>query len=346
MSGGDSLELARSYAVQAMKAMQQQGLAPTPASYALWYAYAASSVPGLNAEVDALLAATGKMTQEDATRLHAHFFTDDEERAALEQVSNRIEQALRSLVENVGTAEQGAASYGATLDSISGALTKVDEGKTGDLGKLVSTLANETQRMVSLSRTLEDRLNQSTQEITKLRNDLEVVREEANTDALTTLANRKMFDRELKAMAQRACEKGRLLCLLILDIDHFKVFNDTHGHQTGDHVLRLVARTLSTVIGEAGLVARMGGEEFAILLPDTGLGQAKGVAEQARSTMASKVLRNRKTNESLGAITLSIGVAEYALGEDLSLLIERADEAMYLAKRAGRNQVKTQAELS
>jgi diguanylate cyclase len=125
----------------------------------------------------------------------------------------------------------------------------------------------------------------------------------------------------------------------MLDIDHFKSFNDNFGHQVGDQVLRLVARTLTDGIKGRDIAARYGGEEFVILLPETNLAHAMILAESLRKSLAAKEVINRASGEFLGRITMSIGVAQYYSSEDVNELIERVDSALYTAKHNGRNQV-------
>ena len=165
------------------------------------------------------------------------------------------------------------------------------------------------------------------------------MRAESLTDALTGLDNRKRFDWALNETMRQALASNTPMCLLLLDIDHFKKFNDTYGHQAGDGVLKLVARTMKSAVKGLDLVARYGGEEFAIILPNTALKDGVVVAEQVRKAVMSKELIKRSTGESLGRVTLSIGVAEMRGQERPSDIIQRADVCLYAAKDAGRNTV-------
>ena len=126
---------------------------------------------------------------------------------------------------------------------------------------------------------------------------------------------------------------------MMLDIDHFKKFNDTFGHPAGDQVLRLVGRTLVSNVKGQDMAARYGGEEFSIILPATPLSAGMRVAEILRHSIESKEITNKATGQKLGRITLSIGVAEYHPEESIASFIERADTALYEAKKTGRNKV-------
>jgi diguanylate cyclase len=204
----------------------------------------------------------------------------------------------------------------------------------------------ETRHMIERSEVLERQLSKTTQEIGELRKQVEDASREAQTDALTGIGNRKGFDLQLKRCMQEAMEQGSDLTLLLLDIDHFKLFNDTYGHQFGDLVLKLVSRMLVDGIKGRDQAARYGGEEFAILLPSTGLRDAVIVAEKLRETIGNKTIVKRDTKQNFGVVTMSVGVSAYRLGEPPYVFIQRADAALYRAKQSGRNRVATELELS
>jgi diguanylate cyclase len=132
--------------------------------------------------------------------------------------------------------------------------------------------------------------------------------------------------------------------LVMCDIDHFKTFNDTWGHQTGDQVLRLVANCLSENVKGRDTAARYGGEEFAVILPQTSLADAVGLADQIRGKVESKKLVKKSTGDILGMITISMGVAQYNPQESLDEFVARADTCLYAAKHAGRNRVVCEAD--
>ena len=157
-------------------------------------------------------------------------------------------------------------------------------------------------------------------------------------DGLTGIHNRRWLDETLHRMVERHTRGGVHLSLSLIDIDHFKSFNDTYGHAAGDHVLTVVASTLASNLRPTDLVARFGGEEFVIIFPDTQLEQAMHAAERVRQAVADQTLE-MPDGTALPSVTISMGVAELELGESVPDLLKTADLAMYRAKQAGRNRV-------
>jgi diguanylate cyclase len=131
----------------------------------------------------------------------------------------------------------------------------------------------------------------------------------------------------------------------MIDVDHFKSFNDTFGHQVGDQVLKLIGGVLREHVREGDLAARYGGEELMVVLPGTGLNSCRMIAERIRCAIAERRIRRRVTGEEIASVTISAGIAEFRMGESAESMIERCDRALYLAKRQGRNRVLTEAEL-
>jgi diguanylate cyclase (GGDEF)-like protein len=159
----------------------------------------------------------------------------------------------------------------------------------------------------------------------------------SRTDALTGLANRRAFDSELARRLDERERTGTPACLLLFDVDHFKKFNDRHGHTAGDYVLSTLAQALADVVRTMDLVARYGGEEFAIIMPTTQLNEASSVGERIRRAVEACVFR---IDELELKVTISVGVAQLHPGELPEALIRRADTALYAAKGAGRNCVR------
>ena len=340
----DPIDVAAHCAHAAMGMMDRYGVPAHPNNFIVWYAFVADRDPELTRAVNGILRSGQKFTEAVCADLHERFFGISQHEAELRAVGERIESAVAQVMDYLSTASQGAQQYGTVLESLSGGLSAPQP--SSELGKLVKSILDETKMMIAVNRQLEERLENSSGEIARLREDLDQLRREATTDALTGLANRKLFDISLREAAIDAQENGKFLSLLMIDIDFFKNFNDTHGHMLGDQVLKLVARTIQDSISANDTAARYGGEEFAVILPAVRLKDAMAVAEIVRGQVAGRKVLNRRTGQVLGQVTLSVGVAEYEFGEMLGAFIHRADEALYLAKRRGRNHVASQEDLS
>ncbi len=204
---------------------------------------------------------------------------------------------------------------------------------------VVTNIVAATRRMEERNQELQRLLDESSDEVAELKANLEQVQAEALKDGLTGIANRRGLDEELRNRAIDAIEEDSPLSLLMIDIDHFKNFNDRFGHLMGDQVLKLVAQSLVRSVKGRDYPARFGGEEFAVLLPGTPLSAASVVANQICQLIGSKNVVKKATGEVLCKITVSIGVGEYDFGEPLDMLVRRADGALYEAKRSGRNRV-------
>lgn len=206
-------------------------------------------------------------------------------------------------------------------------------------GDVVVLPSHEPERAMQRIDELEQRLQEAQEAIRELRSRLARAERNASTDSLTGIANRRGFTELLHGAVAEADRERQTLSLLMIDVDHFKAFNDRYGHHVGDHVLRLVATALANLPGGAKSASRFGGEEFAVLLPSIGLEEALVLAEQTRAMLAGRRLIMRGTGKPLSKITVSIGVAELRPRERADHLIRRADAALYRAKRDGRDRV-------
>ncbi|WP_029009997.1 GGDEF domain-containing protein [Azospirillum halopraeferens] len=337
MGNSDDFERATTLAGHAMDRLQAEGLAPIPENFTLFYAYYGGQFPDLTRAVDIARRDGGGLSQAHCDELFKRFFTLDAEAQAIREASERARMALGKILEMLNSVGTETNRYGTALAGFQGELEQ--PMSLEDLRAMVAAIAAETTAIVERQTRLQTQLLDSSQQLAEMRVSLDSARREAMTDGLTGIANRKAFDLALSEAAREAVADGQPMALLMVDIDHFKAFNDTHGHLVGDHVLRLVAKVLTECIKGRDTAARFGGEEFAIILPRTGLRNALTVAEQVRVSVGTRQIINRARNVSYGTVTLSVGVAEYQPGETLTDLIRRADAALYAAKRGGRNRV-------
>jgi diguanylate cyclase len=189
-------------------------------------------------------------------------------------------------------------------------------------------------------------LKETTDELEALQKEFEQAKTASLVDFLTGVANRKAFDDKLAKCASEASTDKSDLCLLLIDIDHFKKFNDDYGHIVGDEVLKFVTKKTKEIVRGRDFLARFGGEEFVVILPQTPLSGAKTVAENIRAFFSEAKLTAVATSKKLGKVTVSIGAALYRPGEPLETFINRSDQALYLAKNSGRNRVATESDLA
>jgi diguanylate cyclase (GGDEF)-like protein len=199
----------------------------------------------------------------------------------------------------------------------------------GTMARQYGELVQALSRVVAEKEQLAEQLRQSNLALA----------EQASTDALTQLPNRRMFDEAIVRDLARAERNRSPLSLAVLDVDHFKKFNDTYGHATGDLVLRAVADALASCVRQGDIAARFGGEEFAVILPETDLSGGLLAGERMRKAIAAKVI---ETPQGKVGVTVSIGLVTHSPTRGKTTptkLFELADRALYCAKQQGRNRV-------
>ncbi len=328
---------------RAVDAMQEAGVWPTPLNFELWLHYLSAPDSPLSQEMARLLASGAPFTDTTAEMLAAEFLPRSRLSEEIRDAGAVLNRELAAVAAAIDKARESQADYGDTLAQAADRMASAPD--TDSLGVIVTSLSDATRRIRRHTSALERRLESSNREVVKLRDHLEQVRRDAMTDALTNLANRKAFDEQLQRMCDEAEADGTPIGLALIDIDHFKRFNDTWGHQTGDQVLRYVASVLARIARAPRIAARYGGEEFAVIFPRETAGAVEAALNAAREEIASRSLRRRSTNDDLGAVTISVGFALRHSGETASQFLGRADEALYASKRTGRNRV-TNAELA
>jgi diguanylate cyclase len=210
---------------------------------------------------------------------------------------------------------------------------------------IIERLVAELSDAITRASNLETGFASSARELDNIRASLKEAERRSNTDALTGLANRRAVDGFLRSAQIFAMEKGEPLGILLIDIDHFKKFNDSYGHQVGDQVLQLVAKVLQDNVRKQDLAARYGGEEMMVVLPGATLEECAEVAERIRRRIADARLTRRTTGQELSSVTVSIGAVRFRLAESAEAMIERCDRALYQAKRSGRNRTVTETEI-
>jgi diguanylate cyclase len=309
----------------------------SPRNYEIWYNYATGYNPALNQLINQTIEQKGSLTESDLDHLFHSYIAPSRVGDRLDAVNDRLLDEVAHVLDTISSAAGSATTYGKSLADATNSLSGAADGE--GLRRIIERLVAGTREMETNNKKLESSLSASKQEIEQLQHSLHAVQAESMTDPLTTLANRKYFDQSLaKAMAGMK-DKNEPLSLLMCDVDHFKKFNDTYGHLTGDQVLRLTALAVKQNVKGKDVAARYGGEEFVVALPNTTLQSAVTVAGHIRRAVMTKELVKRSTGEKLGRVTISIGAAALHPNDTAMTLIERADQCLYAAKRTGRNRV-------
>ena len=319
----------------ALPLMARQTAAYHPVSYSLWYEYVAGLNPALSQVLAERLAANTPLSEDDAYRLHARYISARDVKL-LEGLHQQLCHMLEGTVRDASLAGEETGRFGQILEErrtqLAGTLSL--EG----LQYVVSELVRDTRHIETTTLALAQKLEARTEEVRILTEQLQRAQTEATLDPLSGLHNRRGFELAVTETSGLTQELAGV-ALLLADIDHFKQLNDTHGHLLGDKALRSIAQTMRASIKGRDIAARIGGDEFAILLPQTPIQGAATLAEQLRIAVANGRIRRTNGAEVVGAITVSIGLAVANPGECLDVLMERADAALYRAKRDGRNRV-------
>jgi len=302
-----------------------------PMSFAVWYEYAAGINPALRTAIDQRLTQGTPLQDADIFELYAaHVAQRDLDASA--RMRTDIERLMKDVDGAALEAGQEVQQYGTELSDYRG---RLELGLSGDaLGGMVRSLIQDTTRMHASTELFHEHLRKSALEVERLRGELEVAQGLAQRDPITALLNRRGFDQQLVRLHRDGLTE---CCLLILDIDNFKAINDSHGHLLGDKVIMAVANVLRSCVGERGSIARIGGDEFAVLMAQAELDGACALAERVRVSVSRGSLRRADTDEVIGGVSVSIGVAARTQTEALDAFIARADRALYDSKARGRN---------
>jgi diguanylate cyclase len=338
-------DVARTYQIaeHAIAKIKTNELGAFPPNYEIWFAYAAGFNPALNKRINEILRAGEHVTQDELEKIREEFFGAGSFEERVDAVGGQLSGKVSEIMDLINEAAGQTSGYSDELQDASKNLDGVvDEQVVQAIVQKLITMTDEVERS---SRSMSNKLLESEQEIAALKEALKSVRYEAMTDQLTGIGNRKRFDRAMDEAMLSSEATGEPFSLLVCDIDHFKKFNDTHGHQTGDQVLRLVGSTVKSSVSSKDIACRYGGEEFCVILPSTKIGRATDMANVIRQAVMGKELVKRSTGETLGRVTISIGVAELREDDSVQSIIERADKCLYAAKEAGRNRVVAEAEL-
>lgn len=324
------------YLKSAVPLMIKYQIPTTPSNYALWYTYVAQTNEQLNQAIDRSISETGicsSVTSDQLYQLHLANHVElnaDSAKSSLEAIATELQSTMK---DTLGDTEQ----FQLVLDKSFSQLSRLDnEGLSLDeMTSHVRTLIQNAGQIGQSTRFFKDRLSDAEKEISDLKAQIEQVRKEAYQDAMTGVLNRRAFDQELMCMMN----SKQTFSLIMADIDLFKPLNDQFGHLFGDQVLKVFSKRLEENCKQGERCYRIGGEEFAILLPNKKLAVARQFAEALRRAIEKISVTHKQSNQRINQITASFGVAEMQPSDTKESLIDRADAQLYKAKQLGRNRV-------
>lgn len=335
------VEYATSIAEKAMRSMAERRVPPTPNNFHVWFNYTLGAPPVLKRAIDILIGNKRKFDANINRELYESYIgSKASDEAVAFEVSQQLHEVMSSAKQFLSTAIADNRTQMAAINDVT---ERTEAGV--DPKQLIESLMGELAKATTRATKLEVSFVEKSRELATIRDSLVKSEERAKTDTLTGLPNRRALEEFFRKAQVAAMEQDDPLSALLIDIDHFKRFNDEFGHGVGDQVLRLMATVLREGVRDIDLPARYGGEELIVILPNAGLATAATIAERIRRKVAECHITRRSTGEALPGITISLGVAQFQGGESMADLIERCDRALYLAKNTGRNRVVTEANL-
>lgn len=303
-----------------------------PVNYAVWYEYVAGTNQELKKAIDSRLQKQQKITAEITQQLYEKYvLMGMPER--LEATNNGLRLVVDNTINQINRVELAADDFSEDLAVQQSRLERSDD--ISEIKGVLSEILENTRKLGQSSSDLKHELAETTQEILKLRKELEAVKQQAKTDSLTGLLNRGCLNQKLGEL----CHKGEtLFTFALFDIDNFKLVNDKFGHLLGDRVLQFFASLLKKHCqNEPHIAARFGGEEMALIFMDIPAHKAVQIADVIRQQLANSNLKKKDSEETIGTVTVSVGLSQYQPGDTTLNIIERADVALYESKAAGRN---------
>ncbi len=314
-------------------------LSANPINYTVWYEYVSGKNLKLKQALDTAIAGEQPLSNKNIEAVYQKFVADGD-RIVIARLLTKVNLMLKEITGHVLETEGDLAGHGQALGNLTGQLSGINDYE--GIQTIIDQMLDQTRALVQSGSTLQRRMKVSSEDLGQLQMELEKSQKEARTDSLTGLANRRGLEKRLEIERIRARQNNTPFSVILIDIDYFKKVNDTYGHLVGDSLLRGISRILREQIRRNDLAARYGGEEFLIVLPDTGISGARAAAEKIKTELSAREWKLKESGEPMGLITVSMGIALYAVDESDNEVIHRADTALYQAKSQGRNRIVTQ----
>jgi len=339
----DAPDKAKRIFLSLIDAFEEQNINPSPLNYFVWYQYYKGDNPKFRQEMDSILNDPFGYNDRVGKRLFDEYLMDEDTPDS--EFDRAFRRLIDMMVKKMNAWSDKLESHTQELDSCTTQLSNPDIN-ADEVKAITNTVLNTAASMKESSEAFQAEMVQSSDEVKDLRQQLIEARAEAMQDELTEIGNRKAFNNALQELMLDASENNSTLCLILSDIDFFKKFNDTYGHLIGDSVLRYYASIMKKGTSDNETICRYGGEEFAILLADSSIEEARTRAEEVREAIQAAHLKRKNEDKPISTITASFGISTYRVNQETSDdFIARADEALYHAKDNGRNQVVLETEL-
>ncbi len=333
----DATEIAR----KVLLILNRHDIPVTPENYQVWFEHMTGSNLELSKEIDACLAEGTRFDDARNRMLYEKHFGKTRESKFVQEISQATLRILKEALVATGRVTQ---NYSKRLNVFANRL-ETDELNPAALKEIIEALILDTRKVEESSSDLCQQLDKHNQEVDELRQRLGEAEREASHDTLTDLYNRRYFDKAIQALHAQYRQGGEPFSVMRMDIDHFEHFDDKYGEKVGDSVLEFVGLTIAWSMKTSDVPARYRGGKFIALLPATSSEDAYKLAESIRKEISSKTLRVTKTQECIGTVTVSCGVAQINDDDTVDSVLDRADQALFLAKGSGRNRVMSETDL-
>ncbi|MEJ2592579.1 MAG: GGDEF domain-containing protein [Candidatus Thiodiazotropha sp.] len=341
----DAPHNAKEWHSTAIELLTSHDIPPSPVCHLIAYEYASRRSQELNQRLDKKLSAREHLDGYYLRQLFEDHYLDPEETDRIDDHLGDLHDLLFKVLQGVTSACSQTELFSETLMVQTQALGS--NPSMEDLRIIANTLLEATSRAINNNHHMREQLHSVEAQTQSLRQEVSKLRDEVSTDPLTGLYNRKALNQRMNQLIEQTdADNDPRFSVLMLDIDHFKHFNDSYGHIIGDEVIRRVGSTMKELLRTSDFPARYGGEEFTVVLPATPIDDAMEIARRIHQAIGKLVLVRRSTKEKLPGITVSIGAAIFRGGDDRDSLLERADQALYLAKKGGRNRIMTETGIS
>lgn len=325
-------------AIRVFNLMDKHHTAPYPNAYAVWFAYTTGANDALVTEVNNLLALKDQLSPYDLESLYQEYLQNDDSSYVAQNIGEAIGNEISSVLEIIETGLKQNDAFNTSLGSFAEQVPQTMGGE--GLAAVISGLMEENRRMADMTRQLNEGLAKSQGMIGALNHQLEEVQAQTLRDPVTSIGNRRAFDRHLEAAVARAEKLHTSFCIALGGIDDFNSLVEIYGHIATDATLSKIAAIIAGNVGPEDLAARHGGEVFGLVLENPEIMSAHNLLVKIKHDVKSSVFALENSDEAISGVTVSFGLVRYEHGMSAPKLMEQAGACLLDARRSGRNLIK------